>query len=103
MPYTTMGFDVFHCGGPELNDKLRAGNTLLSRLLGVHMDQGYADARGGAGTGALWKIFMPYMIWARGLSVGAINHSATCPGRSFTVDDSFLVRNYNQIRLQRIW
>ena len=102
MPYMTMGYEVFHCGSPGLNDQLRAGNTLIPRLLGMHMEQGYADARGGAGTGSLWRIFVPYMIWARGLAVGASQHSATCPGRSFNVDDSFLVRNYNQILLKRI-
>jgi len=103
MPYTTMGFDVFHCGNPDLHDKLRAGNTLLPRLLSIHMIQGYADARGAAGTGALWRIFIPYMTWSRGRSVGAINQSPMCPGNSFTVDDSFLVRNFNQIALNRVW
>lgn len=103
MPYMTMGYEVFHCGSPDLEKQLRAGNTLLPRLLGIHMEQGYADARGSAGTGALWRIFMPYMIWARGLAVGAIKHSATCPARSYSVDDAFLVRNYNQIQLKRLW
>ena len=29
MPYMTMGYEVFHCGSPDLNNQLRAGNTLL--------------------------------------------------------------------------
>jgi len=103
MPHTTLGLDVFHSGGPGLNDSLRAGNTLAHRLLSVHMLQGYADTRAGAGQGTLWKISLPFLTWSRGMAEGTIASSPTNPGNSFVIDDSFLIRNYNQIKISRIW
>lgn len=98
-----MGYEVFCAGGPNLHDLARSGNTLSHKLISVHMWQGYADARASAGMGALWRIFFPYLTWSRGLGEGSIAASPTNPGNTFVVDDSFLVRNYNQIAFKRIW
>jgi hypothetical protein len=103
MPQVTMGFDVFCCASPELEKKVKKGNAISHVLHSCHMWQGYADARAGAGKGALWRISFPYLTWARGLGEGGILPSPTNPGNSFIVDESFLVRNYNQIAFRRIW
>ncbi|MEW5876346.1 MAG: hypothetical protein AB1752_14350 [Candidatus Zixiibacteriota bacterium] len=103
MPQTTMGFDLYHSGSPRLNENLRAGNTLAHKLLPFHMIQGYADNRSAAGGGVMWRVSLPYLVWARGLSTGAISCSPTTPGISYMVDDSYLIRNYGQIQVARVW
>ena len=103
MPHTTMGYDVFHAGSPKLFDSLRAGNTLAHKLLSVHMLQGYADNRANAGQGCIWKISLPVLTWNRGLAQGTIAASPNNPGISYDIDDSFLIRNFNQIHVERIW
>lgn len=103
MPQTTMGFDLYHSGSPKLNDSLRAGNALAHKLLACHMLQAYADSRAASGGGVMWRFSLPYLVWARGVTTGAISSSPTTPGISYMVDDSYLIRNYGQIQVARVW
>ena len=102
MSNSTFTNEVFHAASPTFAQDLTKGSRPPKRYLDMHHVRGYADSRASAGSGALWRLHFPILVWSRGQAFGAIQVHPCNPGGSYLIDCDFLVKVSNYLRIERV-
>lgn len=101
MAGSTFVNELYHSGSNTFAQELLKGRRPNKRHLDMHAVRGYAESKASAGQGAVWRIQIPALIWARGQSFGSIQSHPGNPGCSYLIEGDFLLRYHRYLRIDR--